>query len=198
MQARKNPGEHEGGYRINAFGGTQGLWITSCYGVFMSEIMISRGYIPGSIGRVAELNGTYYHRHWGFGLFFEAKCAIDLSEFLKRYDETRDGFWTALLDGKVEGHISIDGMHSDSAGAHLRYFIVSDALRGRGVGSRLIATAVDFCRDKGHERVYLWTFEGLSAARHLYDKMGFSLVEERRGSQWGVEVNEQRFELRID
>ncbi len=160
----------------------------------MSDVEITKGYIPGAIGRVAELNGTYYHKHWGFGLIFEAMCATDLSEFLKRYDETRDGFWTALLDGRIEGHITIDGTHSEE-GAHLRYFIVSDVLRGKGIGSRLINTAMDFCRDKGHKRVYLWTFEGLWAARHLYEKAGFKLAQQRRGTQWGVEVNEQRFEL---
>jgi GNAT superfamily N-acetyltransferase len=161
----------------------------------MSDIEIASGYVPGSIGRVAELHGTYYHDHWGFGFFFEAKCATDLSEFLKRYDEKRDGFWTALLDGRVEGHIAIDGVDAEGNGAHLRYFIVSDALRGKGIGNRLIRAAIDFCRNSGHKRVYLWTFEGLYPARHLYEKMGFRLVEQRRGSQWGVEVNEQRFEL---
>jgi GNAT superfamily N-acetyltransferase len=159
------------------------------------NVEIVRGYFPGAIGRVAELNGTYYHKHWGFGLIFEAMCATDLSEFLTRYDENRDGFWTAWLDGRIEGHITIDGIHSENQGAHIRYFIVSDALQGKGIGNKLIKTATDFCRDKGHKRVYLWTFEGLWAARHLYEKTGFRLVEQRRGSQWGVEVNEQRFEL---
>jgi hypothetical protein len=42
----------------------------------MSEVQIARGFIPGSLGRVAELQGTYYHQHWGFGLFFEAKIAV--------------------------------------------------------------------------------------------------------------------------
>ena len=163
-----------------------------------SGVEITRGYVPGSIGRIAELHGTYYHDDWGFGLFFEAKCDTDLSEFLKRYDETRDGFWTASLNGRVEGHITIDGIHADDEGAHLRYFIVSDALRGKGIGNHLIREAVDFCRDNGHKRVYLWTFEGLLPARHLYEKAGFRLVEQRRGSQWGVEVNEQRFELNLD
>jgi GNAT superfamily N-acetyltransferase len=159
------------------------------------NIEIIRGYFPGAIGRVAELNGTYYHKHWGFGLIFEAMCATDLSEFLTRYDDNRDGFWTAWLDGRIEGHITIDGIHSEDQGAHIRYFIVSHALQGKGIGNKLIKTATDFCRDKGHKRVYLWTFEGLWAARHLYEKTGFRLVEQRRGSQWGVEVNEQRFEL---
>jgi GNAT superfamily N-acetyltransferase len=163
----------------------------------MSEITITRGYVPGSIGRAAELNGDYYHRHWGFGLFFEAKVATELSEFLKRYDESRDGFWTVLSDGRVHGSIGIDGIHALSKGAHLRWFIVSDALRGKGAGSLLLSTAVSFCADSGHKKIYLWTFEGLGAARHLYEKMGFRLVEERRGAQWGVEVNEQRFECAL-
>jgi GNAT superfamily N-acetyltransferase len=162
------------------------------------NIEIVRGYLPGAIGRVAELNGTYYHKNWGFGLIFEAMCATDLSEFLGRYNDERDGFWTALQEGRVEGHITIDGIHTETQGAHIRYFIVSDALRGNGIGNKLIETAVDFCRDKGHKRVFLWTFEGLCAARHLYEKAGFRLVEQRRGSQWGVEVNEQRFELCLE
>ncbi len=121
----------------------------------MWEIKIARGYIPGSIGRITELHGAYYHEHWGFGLFFEAKVAAELSEFLRRYDENRDGFWTALVDGRIEGSIIIDGIHAESEGAHLRWFIVSDAFRGKGVGNRLIYTAIDFCRSKGFKRIYL-------------------------------------------
>ncbi len=163
----------------------------------MSEIKITKGYVPGSLGRVAELHGAYYHEHWGFGLIFEAKVAAELSEFLKRYDESRDGFWTVLVDGRVEGSITIDGFHAESEGAHLRWFIMSDALRGKGAGSQLINTAISFCRSKGNKKVYLWTFEGLTAARHLYEKGGFRLVEEHRGTQWGTEVNEQRFECSL-
>lgn len=160
----------------------------------MPNITIVQGYTPGSIGRVAELHGTYYHANWRFGLFFEAKVASELSEFLKRYDGNRDGFWTVSVAGRVEGAITIDGLHHESEGAHLRWFILSDALRGQGAGNQLIDTAMRFCRDKGYARVYLWTFEGLGAARHLYEKAGFRLVEEHRGTQWGTEVREQRFE----
>ena len=160
----------------------------------MGTIRIAQGYIPGSLGRVVQLHGAYYHEHWGFGLFFEAKVAAELSDFLKRYDESRDGFWLALADGSVEGSIVIDGIHAESEGVHVRWFIVSDAFQRKGAGTRLIDTAMGFCRDKGYGKVYLWTFEGLDTARHLYEKAGFTLAEERRGAQWGVEVNEQRFE----
>jgi GNAT superfamily N-acetyltransferase len=74
---------------------------------------------------------------------------------------------------------------------------MSDALRGKGIGKRLMNAAIEFCNHKGYERIYLWTFEGLDAAKHLYEKTGFKLVEQNRGIQWGTEVNEQRFELRL-
>jgi GNAT superfamily N-acetyltransferase len=164
----------------------------------MSNVEIVKGYIPGSIGRVAELHGTYYHEHWDFTVFFEAKVATELSEFLTRYDEKRDGFLTASLKDRVEGSITIDGIHTEKEGAHLRWFIISDILRGRGIGGRLIKEALNFCRSKGYKRVYLWTFEGLNAAKHLYEKNGFELVEQHKGIQWGTEVNEQRFELSLE
>ena len=164
----------------------------------MSNIEFKSGYIPGSVGRIAELHGTYYHQHWGFGLFFEAKVATGLSAFLERYDANRDGFWTVSVTGKVEGAIAIDGIDAEGKGAHLRYFIMSDVLRGKGMGNQLINTAIDFCRSRKYDRVYLHTFAGLNAARHLYEKVGFVLVEQVRGTQWGQEVDEQRFELVLD
>ena len=163
----------------------------------MSNVEIVKGYIPGSIGRVAELHGAYYHEHWDFSVFFEAKVATELSEFFVRYDEKHDGFWTASLKGRVEGSITIDGIHAEKEGAHLRWFILSDVLRGRGIGNRLIKKALNFCRNKEYKWVYLWTFKGLNAAKHLYEKNGFKLVKQFKGMQWGTEVNEQRFELSL-
>ena len=142
----------------------------------MSDVEIVRGYIPGAIGRVIELHGTYYHQHWCFGHFFERRIATELAEFIGRYDEKHDGFWTALLKGRIEGSITVDGLHAEDKGAHIRWLVISDALRGRGIGNRLVSTAIDFCRNRGYQRLFLWSFEGLHAARHPYDKNGFTLV----------------------
>jgi GNAT superfamily N-acetyltransferase len=164
----------------------------------MHDVEIRRGFFPGSIGRVVELHARYYQAHWGFGPLFEAQIARGLAEFFGRYDELRDAFWIATVSEQVEGSITIDGAHAADSGAHLRWFIMSDALRGKGVGTRLIRTAVDFCREKKCQRVYLKTFAGLDAARHLYEKMGFKLVDQRPGTQAGTAVIEQRFELRLE
>ena len=159
----------------------------------MSDVVIA-GYVPGAIGRVVEMHAAYYHLHWQFGLFFEAKVATELSEFLNRFDDDRDGFWTAVKDGRVEGSMAIDGIRADGIGAHLRWFILSERLRGSGIGNRLMEEAMAFCREKGYRHVYLWTFKGLEAARHLYEKFGFSLAESHEGMQWGTRVVEQKYE----
>ena len=163
----------------------------------MKKCEIREGYVPGSIGRIVEMHASYYHEHWGFGRFFEAKVAVDLAAFLERYDTSRDRFWVVLRHGRIEGSLAMDGIDAAEKGVHLRWFIVSDRLRGEGVGNLLMNLGIDFCRKQGYRRVYLWTFKGLDAARHLYEKSGFRLAEAYYGKQWGKEVHEQRFELRL-
>ncbi len=153
------------------------------------------GYLPGCIGRVAELHATYYARAVGFGVSFEAKVATELAEFCLRYTPGRDGIWLANEHGLIHGAIVIDGSHYQASGAHLRWFIISDEARGKGIGAQLLGAAMSFCQARGYRNVYLWTFDELHAARHLYEKHGFKLVRTQRGAQWGKEVNEQLFAL---
>jgi GNAT superfamily N-acetyltransferase len=162
----------------------------------MNDVTVS-GYIPGAIGRIVELHGRYYHEYWGFDLFFESKVATELSEFLCRFNEARDGFWVVSVEGSIIGSIAIDGLNYDSKGAHLRWFIVTPENQGQGIGKALIKEAIEFCRRAKFNRVYLWTFTGLDAARHLYEKFGFKLSEQHEGNQWGKKVMEQMFELSL-
>ena len=67
------------------------------------------GYVPGALGRITELHGTYYAEHWDLGLYFEAKVASEMAEFLSRFDPARDGAWFAWVDGSIAGGIFIDG-----------------------------------------------------------------------------------------
>jgi len=156
---------------------------------------ILTGYFPGAIGRIVELHANYYYLNWGFGLFFEVRVAKEMSEFLSRFDETRDGFWIVCLNNRIEGGIAIDGIKAATEGAHLRWFILSPEVRGRGFGNRLMEEALSFCKKKGYGKIYLETFDGLHAARHLYEKFGFKLVQQAEGSQWGKKVTEQNFQL---
>ena len=161
------------------------------------DFSVHQGYLPGCIGRITELHAHFYAAHAGFGLYFESRVARELAAFCERYDASRDGLWLALVDGQAEGAIAIDGAHADTEGAHLRWFIASERLRGSGFGTQLLSWALAFCDARGYGKTYLWTFDRLQAARHLCEKHGFRLVQQQPGRQWGSEVLEQRFERTI-
>jgi hypothetical protein len=73
----------------------------------MSQIELS-GYVPGALGRITELHGTYYHAHWDLGLYFEAKVATELAAFLNHFDAACDGIWLAREGEKIVGAVVID------------------------------------------------------------------------------------------
>lgn len=120
---------------------------------------------------------------------------MELAQFCLDYTSGRDGLWLAEEADTIHGSVAIDGSHYEESGAHLRWFIASEESRGKGLGSKLLTAAMAFCRERGYQRVHLWTFDELHAARRLYEKQGFRLSCTRRGSQWGKEVNEQLFTL---
>lgn len=153
-------------------------------------------FVPGALGRVTQLHGEYYHRHWGFDLVFESLVARELAEFLCRMNPARDRFWLARVDGDIAGSISIDGGEAENEGARLRWFILDPAYHGQGIGNRLMEEAMAFCDQAGFQSVVLWTFAGLDAARSLYERHGFELREEHEDDQWGKTVIEQMFERR--
>lgn len=137
-----------------------------------------RGYQPGALGRIVEMHGAYYAANWDLGLYFEVKVATEFAAFLARFDPDHDGAWFAYAGETLVGGIFIDGSDAEGEGARLRWFILDPAYQGQGIGSRLVATALSFCDEKGFRRVYLTTFAGLQTARHLYEKHGFRLCAE--------------------
>lgn len=156
------------------------------------HVEIVAGYQTGLLARVTEMHALHYAREAGFGRRFEAVVATGLAALCDRLDRPMNEIWTAISDERVVGSIAIDGEDLGPGISHLRWFVVGDEMRGRGVGQRLLQTALDFSDAQGFEETHLWTFAGLHAARHLYEKNGFVLAEERLGSQWGKDVLEQR------
>ena len=156
------------------------------------------GYFPGAIGKITELHAVYYFENWSFDLSFESQVGRELSEFMSRFQEGRDGFWTAFVGDEFAGAVAIDGDTEEEFGARLRWFIVDPRFQGWGVGARLIEKALEFCRKAGYQAVHLWTFQGLEAARILYERAGFRLYKEECLDKWGGCINEQMYLLRLE
>ena len=157
-----------------------------------------KGYFPGALGEITRLHAVYYHEHWGFDISFETQEGKELCEFMSRFDPGKDGLWIAVKDEKFAGSVAIDGKNAGTDGARLRWLIVDPIYQRRGLGKVLVKEAVEFCRSVGHKRIFLWTFEGLEAARRVYEWAGFTLAQEREVDQWGGTIREQRFDLVFD
>jgi len=162
----------------------------------LQDIQI-RGYYPGVVGKITELHAVYYFEHWGFDVTFETQVGKELSEFVRQFDEKRDGLWVAVKEGKFAGAIAIDGMRAFEEGARLRWFIVAPQFQKAGIGKNLILQAVDFCRRRRYPKIYLWTFKGLESARRLYEAVNFRLCEENAVDQWGQHIKEQKYILHL-
>ena len=136
--------------------------------------VILMGYIPGAIGRIAELHATYYQRYWGFGLFFEAKVAMELSSF--SVDLTRH----VTAFGPSASTIGLKGV-LQSMGSRPRWM----ARTFGGRSSRRRCRAVVWQSTDGGSHLLLQReklqpglsldFRRTSCSSHLYEKFGFKL-----------------------
>jgi len=150
------------------------------------------GPYPGVLGEVVGWHGRYYNDAWGLDRSFEAEVAGELGEFMLRYDEARDVFVVARDGGTYAGSVVLDG---SGESARLRWFFVPPTMRGRGVGQALMEWVMTQVRSRGIASVYLWTFQGLDAARALYLRTGFTVREEVLMHRWGREGLMQRYGL---
>jgi len=153
-----------------------------------------QGWRPGLVGEIVRAHGTYYARERNFPAFFEAKVAREMGEFLARLAPP-DLLLFAWDNATFLGALILDTTDPilDSGQAHLRWFIMTDAARGRGLGRQLVQAGMDHLRAHGFASCYLTTFAGLNAARRLYEAAGFTLSHEADAETWGTKVREQLF-----
>lgn len=157
--------------------------------------IIIRPYGPGDAGYIAHLHGTLYGNTHQFSHDFEFYVVKGLAEFMA--DPSGGQLWIAEVNGVVAGSIAIAkaGDHT----AQLRWFIMDEEFQGLGIGKILMETAIDFCREQGYQHVFLWTVNILEAARYLYSKYGFKLIEQKMNTDWTAdELTEERWDLELE
>lgn len=84
--------------------------------------------------------------------------------------------WVAHISGKLAGFLDVivfpDPAHGNPIGV-ISNLVVDERLRARGVGERLVATAIEHCRAEGVAELHVWTDTDNTAALGLYSKRGF-------------------------
>lgn len=152
---------------------------------------------PGDLGEVVRLHGVLYAQEYGFDHTFEGYVAASLGEFATRYREpgAPGCLWLAEIDGRLLGCVAM--VVTGPRTGQLRWFLVHPDARGQGLGRRLLAEAIAFASARDLRSLFLLTVGGLDAAAHLYREIGFRLTEEKPVQQWGHDLVEQRYDMRV-
>lgn len=81
-------------------------------------------------------------------------------------------FWVAETpDGRIVGMIGVQ--HHDQGVGEIRRLRVSDTMRRRGIGSRLVETALRFCQEHNYLKITLDTYIDREPAIKLFEKFRF-------------------------
>jgi DNA-binding MarR family transcriptional regulator/GNAT superfamily N-acetyltransferase len=155
-----------------------------------------RPHRVGDIGWVVQRQARLYAEEYGWNIEFEALLAEIGAAFIRNFQPGLDFCWIAELSGQPVGAVFL--VHNDDErSAKLRMLHVEKAARGHGIGARLVEECVEQARRCGYRRMVLWTNDVLVAARKLYERAGFRLVEEDRHHSFGKDLVGQTWELAL-
>ena len=162
-----------------------------------------RPHRAGDMGWVVARHGALYAQEYGWSLDFEALVARIAADFIERFDPSREACWIAERDGANVGCVFLVQARDEATQAirpgiaQLRMLIVEPSARGLGLGERLVTECERFAREKGYERIVLWTNANLLAARGIYRKAGYVLTGSEPHRSFGHDLVGETWELAL-
>ena len=152
-----------------------------------------RGLRIGDAGWIARRQGMIYAEEYGWDATFEAAVAEILASFVRSFDPARARAWIAERGGEIVGSVFLVRVSDEVA--QLRLLYVEAAMRGSGLGRRLVGECIAGARERGYRVLTLWTNDCLDAARRIYQTTGFQLIEEERHHSFGQDLVGQNWSL---
>lgn len=146
-----------------------------------------RSHRIGDFGWIVQRHGELYAAEFGWDGRFEGVVAGIAAEIVARFDPATDACWVAERDGRRIGSVAV--VAKAPGLAQLRILIVDPEARGLGVGRRLVEECLAFARrTAGYRQMTLSTYSCLTAARRIYEKAGFRLVDQQPERSYGQDL----------
>ena len=161
----------------------------------MEDKIFIRNFEEKDLEHIVMRHGDIYAREYNFDESFKDYVRKPLYEFYNKFDKNSENIWIAEEKGKTVGFIALVKVDDDTG--QLRWFLLEEEMRGKGIGNILMTTLIDFAKEKNYKDIYLWTVDFLDAARHLYEKYGFELEDKKTSNIWGKELTEEKWSLKL-
>jgi DNA-binding MarR family transcriptional regulator/GNAT superfamily N-acetyltransferase len=156
---------------------------------------ILRGPRHGDFGWIVARHAELYAQEYNWTEPFEGLCARIVADFVNNHDPKLERCWIAELNGENVGCVML--VKDSTSVARLRLLLVDPKARGLSLGQRLVDECVTFAREAGYAKITLWTHSILTAARHVYEKAGFTLTSSENKHSWGQDVVAEYWDLEL-
>lgn len=150
---------------------------------------------PGDFGWIVHRHGVLYTEEQNWDASFEGVVAEIIAQYLKNYNPKRERAWIAEHAGSVAGSIFVT--EGDQNTAKLRLLYVEPSARGLGIGARLVSECIKFARQKGYNRLTLWTHSVQESAGKIYESQGFKMTNETEMDVFGQTLKRQNWEIKL-
>ena len=158
-----------------------------------TDLISIRPFTPSDIDYVISRHKTLYRAERNLSSVFCEYVDESVHNFVHNFDVEKECMFILVCNGSPAGCVAI--VKADEKTAQFRYYILEPEMRGRGLGHKLIDMALDFCRQKGYQHVFLFTITAQKVARHLYRSKGFAITKTYEKPEWGKDVLEERWDL---
>ncbi|XP_073678735.1 putative N-acetyltransferase 8B [Garra rufa] len=130
---------------------------------------------------------VYYCCHEIYDSYLRRKLNAELADIQANFsDNQANGFWVAEMEvngqSKVAGLLAVvksDGLDAntdDAASLEVFQLVVSFNHRCKGLGTLLVETVLEFCKEQGLSRVIVEISSAQTAAISLFRKLGFTVT----------------------
>ena len=111
----------------------------------------------------------------------------EIADLSIKYGEPYGRLYLARVDGAAVGCVAMK-RHDDENAGELKRLYVRPEYRGRGYSRIMAEKIVEDAITTGYEAIYLDTLPPLTAAKHLYDTMGFTVCEPYNSDPMGCSI----------
>lgn len=156
----------------------------------MQELTLSPGYDEREdmLALFTEYTNMLIESNPGFAEYLQIQnYDAEIADLRSKYGEPDGRLYIARLDGKAVGCVAMKRHDGENSG-ELKRLYVRPEYRGRGYARILAEKIFEDAKEIGYEAVYLDTLPGLDAAKHLYDKLGFTVCEPYNDDPMGCSI----------